>query len=241
MKKPLTMLLVAFVWGCQDQAGLTSSSPASPGGTDAQAVVVTGALSNHIVARNDFYRAVQGEALIVSPPGVLRNDMVPAGVVVSPEFVVATLPPTSFDNTGNGGFILDLSDNPALSGPLSFDYFFRTAAGTSNIATVTVQVAPSGRPPIARNDSYRVVQGGTLIVSPPGVLRNDMVPAGVVASVEFVVATLPPTSFTNTGTGGFILDLSDTPALSGPLSFDYLFHTPAGDSNIGTVTVQVTH
>ena len=68
-----------------------------------------------------------------------------------------------------------------------------------------------------------------------------MVPGGVVASHEFVVATLPPTSFTNTGTGGFILDLSDTPALSGPLSFDYLFHTPAGDSNIGTVTVQVTH
>ena len=67
-----------------------------------------------------------------------------------------------------------------------------------------------------------------------------MVPAGVVASVEFVVATLPPAGFTNTGgNGGFILDLSVAPALSGPLSFDYLFHTPVDDSNIATVTVQV--
>ena len=66
-----------------------------------------------------------------------------------------------------------------------------------------------------------------------------MVPAGVAASVEFVVATLPPAGFTNTGNGGFILDLSVAPALSGPLSFDYLFHTPEGDSNIATITVQV--
>ena len=143
------LVSLVYLLGCQNQAGPTSSTPASVGGRDAQAVVVPGGLSNQIVARNDFYRAAPGEALTVSAPGVLRNDMVPAGLVASVEFVVATLPPVGFTNTGgNGGFILDLSVNPALSGPLSFDYFFHTSAGNSNTATVTVQVAPPpGRRP----------------------------------------------------------------------------------------------
>jgi len=145
MKRALIMLLVVFVCGCQNQVGPTSPSTStrptplvSPRGAGVAAGV------SGLAARNDVFRARQGETLTVSPPGVLRNDTWPmGGVVPSVDFVISTLPPIhSFTNTNDGGFIFDLSVTPDLSGALSFDYLLHTATADSNVATVTLQIAP---------------------------------------------------------------------------------------------------
>jgi hypothetical protein len=138
MKRALVIPLVIFiVCGCQNPFG-----PSAP--TTAVATTGTGvnASITGVVARNDVFRAKQGQLLTVAAPGVLRNDSAPKGVTPSVDFVVSTLPPPfAFTNTNDGGFILDLSFTPDLSGAVSFDYLLHTATNDSNIATVTLQIA----------------------------------------------------------------------------------------------------
>jgi hypothetical protein len=93
---------------------------------------------------------------------------------------------------------------------------------------------PCAAAPVAVNDEYTTAQGNTLTVAAPGVLANDTVSAG--ASVEFV--TVPAGGLTNTGDGGFTF--TPDPSFTGVELFQYVIHSPAGDSNVATVQVTVS-
>ncbi len=91
-------------------------------------------------ARDDFFSARRGELLQVPAPGVLANDSVPAGVIVDAEFV--DFPNTiSLTNTKGGGFTVDLSKTPQLTGQLRMGYLvFVGPQRSSARATVTITI-----------------------------------------------------------------------------------------------------
>lgn len=94
-------------------------------------------------------------------------------------------------------------------------------------------------PVIAIDDQYQMTQGGVLTVPAPGLMANDTYPPG--ATIEFL-PPFPPGGLTNVSpyNGGFILDMSWNPSFTGPLPLQYIIHSTSGDSNVASVTVQVT-
>jgi hypothetical protein len=170
-----------------------------------------------------------------------------------------TLPVNSVRISPGTGFILQTPTTPFNIAPNASNTFSvkfaPTAVGVFQ-SSVTIAsndpvsprkaVAVSGTGvavvplPTAVNDGYAVSQGGVLTVNPPGLLSNDIIPAGVTPSVEFL-PPFPPAGLTNTsGNGGFVLDLRPNPTFVGTLTLLYVIHTVNGDSNTATVTVQVT-
>ena len=105
--------------------------------------------------------------------------------------------------------------------------------------TITFTTASPVLPPTAVDDGYAVNQGAVLTVNAPGVLANDTIPIGVTPSVEFLPPFPTGAGLTNSGSGGFILDMRPSPTFVGTLTLHYVIHTVNGDSNTATVTVTV--
>ena len=94
------------------------------------------------IANSDAYSMSQGGTLTVPAPGVLANDTIPHGFQ-SVEFL-PPFPTGDLTNLGGGGFKLDLISNPTFTGTLTLRYVIHTSSGDSNVATVTINVAPAG-------------------------------------------------------------------------------------------------
>src|SRR5262249_13127838 len=86
---------------------------------------------------------------------------------------------------------------------------------------------------------YAVLQGNILTVNAPGILSNDTIPPSSNPVVEFLSPS-PSPGLTNTGAGGFILDLRSNPTFTGTMTLQYVIHSLFGDSNVATVSIQVT-
>lgn len=109
---------------------------------------------------------------------------------------------------------------------------------TSAVAQAVVVVTPVAvLPPVAVGDGPFVIsQGASFALQPPGVLVNDTYPAG--ATVEFL-EPLPQAVLAANPDGSFTLDLSSIPTFSGVVALNYVIHSVNGDSNIGTVRINV--
>ncbi|MCG8017125.1 MAG: Ig-like domain-containing protein [Candidatus Thiodiazotropha sp. 'RUGA'] len=132
----------------------------------------------------------------------------------SVSYAVAGIYATTFTATDNGG-----------------------ASCTPATVQVTVNTVGGNNPPIAADDSYSTAQDTVLNLVAPGVLSNDSDPDGD-----------PITAILNTNAGnGLVLLNADgsftyTPntGFTGVDSFTYLANDGAADSNLATVTVDVT-
>jgi hypothetical protein len=78
---------------------------------------------------------------------------------------------------------------PDYSGSDSFTFRASDGQATSNVATVTVAVAPQNDPPQAAGESYSVAAGSVLNVSAPGVLGNDTDVDSVALQAQLVAGT----------------------------------------------------
>lgn len=101
----------------------------------------------------------------------------------------------------------------------------------------TVTVANVNDAPVAQNDAYNMIQGGTLVVAAPGVLGNDSDPdpGNTLTAVSF--STPSNGTLTSPGsTGGF----SFTAATTGVKTFTYRAQDNNGaTSNTATVSISV--
>jgi FtsP/CotA-like multicopper oxidase with cupredoxin domain len=103
----------------------------------------------------------------------------------------------------------------------------------------SITVADANDPPVAQNNAYNMIQGGTLNVAAPGVLANDSDPdAGdILTAVNFSAATNG--TLAGNANGGFVYTPAGT--FTGTASFTYQAQDSSGaGSNIATVSVAVS-
>jgi large repetitive protein len=100
------------------------------------------------------------------------------------------------------------------------------------------QLPDCNDPPVANNDTYTVLEGGTLNVPAPGVLANDADPEGQPITAILVSGPSHATSFALNADGSFtyVHDGSETTLDS----FTYKANDGSLDSNVATVTIHIT-
>jgi len=203
------------------------------------------------VAVDDSFSTPAGTKLQVAAPGVIANDKKADGS--SLQALVGTKTSHgdlqfnadgSFTYTPASGFTGDdsftyqdfeLLENPTPPSGDPNQYI-------SNFATVTIHVKPTTSAPVANNDYFKVLQGGAIVLDPPGVLANDKGPDG-----HQLAAVLDNTTSNGqlklTAAGGFTY--TPDPTFSGFDKFTYhvidtsSIDSPQPASNIATVTIYV--
>ncbi|MBL8788063.1 MAG: tandem-95 repeat protein, partial [Deltaproteobacteria bacterium] len=146
---------------------------------------------------------------------------------------------TIIDVTQPGDGLVELVDGqvrftPAsgFEGTVEFTYTVTDPSGLSDTAVVRVTVSQL----LAQDDAYRVRQDAVLTVVAPGVLGNDVVPAG--SSLELVSSPLAAQGTLVFGTdGGFVFDPVDT--FVGTASFRYAVVSTDGARAEASVTIEV--
>ena len=202
-------------------------------------ISVSSAANSSPVAVNDPYNATENTALVVNQAqGVLANDTdadqdtLTASLASAPSRGIVTL------NT-NGSFTY--TPNADFTGTDSFTYRASDGQGSSDVATVTLDVVAAGpvnNPPTATGDAYDAYEGMPLSVSAVnGVLGNDAdadqdtLSASLVADASNGTVILNTNgSFTYTPNAGF----------NGSDSFTYRANDGQDNSSPATVTLDVT-
>jgi hypothetical protein len=165
--------------------------------------------------------------------GVLSNDTDPDGdpltaaVVSGPSHGSLTL-----NSDGTFRYI------PAASYVGTDGFTYKASDGTldSNVATATISVTATDRPPTAVGDSYSISQGKTLTVAGPGVLGNDGDPDGD-PIVAVWVSGPANGSLTLNADGSFTY--TPSASFSGVDGFSYQDSDGQLTGNVATVTLIV--
>jgi VCBS repeat-containing protein len=204
---------------------------------DSNAATVTisvNAVNDAPLAVDDAFDVNEGDTLTVAAPGVLANDsdvddtLLTTALVAAPAFGTLVL-------NADGSFTY--VPNASFCGMDSYTYSVSDASGSTDTATVTINVACVNQAPVAFDDAYSVDEGSKLNVTAPGVLGNDSDADGDPLTAILVAGPLH---------GALTLDLdgsfSYTPeaGFSGGDSFSYLARdTGNADSNTAAVTITV--
>ncbi|NBC85294.1 MAG: tandem-95 repeat protein [Bacteroidetes bacterium] len=188
------------------------------------------------IAIDDRYTARQGETLTVAAPGLLKNDYDPDGDDMQ---AVSYSQPAEGSASLNTAGEISYTPDEGFTGTDSFTYNIRDAnGGSTSTGTVFIDVKPpSNRPPITVDDAYTVVEGQTLDVSAPGVLKNDDDPDDddVIASGYFS----PSDGSLSLNTAGEFTYTPD-PGFTGTDSFTYRNRDPNSATSTSSARVEVT-
>ncbi|HYC60233.1 MAG TPA: Ig-like domain-containing protein, partial [Thermoanaerobaculia bacterium] len=147
---------------------------ANDGSLDSNVATVTitiAAVNDAPVAVDDAYSTTEGGTLNEPAPGVLGNDTDAENNSLNAVLVSGPANAASFTLNANGSFSYVHDGSETTSD--SFTYMANDGSANSNVATVTITIAPVNDAPAAVNDAYSVDEGDTLTVNAPGVLGND--------------------------------------------------------------------
>ena len=213
---------------------LMAATGAHIGAFQGQATIVNDD-SGAPIAHDDVADTVEDTSIAIN---VIDND-------VDPESALAPASVTVTVNPLHGSTIVDAATGlvtytPAaeFSGTDSFRYILRNALGLiSNLATVSLVIAPVNDAPVVRNDSAATSE---LLPVAINVLANDSDIDGVVVKTTVAITNDPSHGFVevNASTGA----ITYTPAaeFSGVDTFRYTVKDDSGAvSNAATVTVTV--
>jgi len=185
-------------------------------------------------AQNDEFSTPEDTPLNLIAPGVLGNDSDPEDDSLTAELDSTTTNGELFFNA-DGSF--DYTPNADFVGEDSFLYHANDGTADGNTATVTINVISVNDLPQAVNDEYSTEESTQLVVSALGVLDNDADPdnEGLTAVLDSgptngVLVFNADGSFEYTPNADFV----------GEDSFSYHASDVDDDSNIATVTIQVT-
>lgn len=201
----------------------------SDGLDNSTAATITINVKDVPVALPDYYDLPVNGSLTVTAPGVLGNDMGPAG-----ETLVATLVGTApvglvFDEDGSFTYT-----PPAdFEGEVTFSYMACYDSVCSDPVTVTLAVKQI---PVAVADAYQMAMDTTLSEPAPGVLGNDTAGAGATLTAELV---------TDVDFGALTLNLDGsfsyepTSGWTGTATFEYRACDGSVCSDAVSVTIEV--
>ena len=194
------------------------------------------------IAGDDAYQTDQDLTLVVSTiNGVLTNDTDPNG---------DTLTATLVDDATNGSVTLQAdgsfsyTPDAGFSGTDSFTYVASDVAESSEVATVTINVASTSNntAPVANDDVYTVTED-TNFAATLSVRFNDTDADGDTLTTRLVeggmngtVGIDGPVNFEMSGLFTYIPD----PDFNGTDTFTYVVNDGESDSNVATVTINVT-
>ena len=196
------------------------------------ATVTIGVTAAAPIAVNDTYTVAHDRTLTVTHGGVLANDDDPDGHLLTASLVSSPQHGT-LAFTANGTFTY----TPAAGyyGTDSFTYQDTDGTLTSNIATVTINVAETA--PVATDESYATRPGQALAIAAGGGVLNgvtdaegDPLTASLVSGPEHGTLTFNADgSFTYTPASGY----------TGTDSFTYQASDGLLSSNTSTVSIDV--
>ena len=187
----------------------------------------------HPQAVDDTYTVAEDTTLNIAAPGVLSNDTDVDGNSLTVIKVSDPANGTLTLNT-NGSFTYIPAAN--WNGADSFTYVANDGTEDSNIATVSITVAPVNDPPVAADDSYATAEDTPLTIIVPGVLGNDTDADGdPLTAVN--VSDPAHGSLTLNSDGSFTY----IPAANwnGPDSFTYRANDGLANSNTATVSLTI--
>jgi hypothetical protein len=194
------------------------------------------------VAVADTYQATINTPLNVAAPGVLANDTLNGGTIISHTNVShGTL---TFNN--DGSFVY--TPAAGFTGSDQFTYTLNNAGGNA-VGNVNIVVLNG---PAAQPDTYTTIVGTPLTVAAPGVLANDNLGNPTSTLQSFGGGSMGGTVTTNTpgaavalGASGGTLTLNangslsmTAPTTAGTYTFSYRIGNVKGTSD-GLVTIQV--
>lgn len=188
------------------------------------------------IARPDTYSVAEDTNLQISAAnGVLRND---ADIAGDPLTAVLANGPANGTVTLNADGSFNYQPNPNFFGSDQFTY--RASDGTlqSPVTTVTISVTGVADPPSATDDTYLAFENQTFTVGPAeGVLANDNEPDGDIVTA-ILVSNVQQGTLSLNPNGSF----SYTPPqdFNGAVTFTYRANDGTSNSNLATVTIQVT-
>ena len=219
----------SFNYRVKDAAGLASIKSAKVSVTVTPVNDAPTAVADSATIAEDTVRTFSAAQLV-------GNDTDPDGGVLSVHSVSGAV---------NGAVVLNadgtVTFTPAanFSGPASFNYRVKDAAGLASIksAKVSVTVTPVNDAPTAVADSATIAEDTVRTFSAAQLVGNDTDPDGGVLSVHSVSGAVNGAVVLNAdGTVTF------TPAanFSGPASFNYRVKDAAGLASINTANVSLT-
>jgi hypothetical protein len=148
-------------------------------------IIIVTPVNDPPLAVDDAYSTTEDVPIIVNAPGILINDSdsesdALTGIVLNgPEHGDLVFSP-------NGAFTY--TPNPDFHGVDHFTYKVTDGKLESNLATVTLTVAPANDPPLAADDTYTTTEDTPVTVNAPGILINDRDPDGDTLSAILVTS-----------------------------------------------------
>src|SRR3954466_11096363 len=188
-----------------------------------------GAAPGALRALNDSYTFAEDSG--AQTLNVLANDTSAAGGTI------AIVAPARLGTAVVAAGAVTYTANANANGVDSFTYKVTTAAGTSNIATVTLNITPVNDAPLAVNDGPFTVVAG-VATTLPNLLDNDIDPDGRADMVAAVQIVAPASIKVAGGANGLV---TFTAPSAGSYTFTYKVQDSAGaiSANTSTVTVNV--
>ncbi len=184
------------------------------------------------IARNDSASTLFQTALTVSYPGVLANDETGGS---TPLTAILSTKPAHGSLTFNSNGSFTYTPNAGFAGTDTFTYKDTNPVGTSNTATVTLNV--QAVLPKANNDTYAPKYATVFAVSAAkGVLANDYTGDNV-APTAVLVTNVSHGTLTFNSNGSFTY--TPNAGFAGTDTFTYKDTNPVGASNTATVTLKV--
>ena len=152
--------------------------------------------------------------------------------------IVITSGPYNGSVIVNANGTVDYTHNSSETISDSFTYTINDNSGNvSNTGTVAINVNPVNDAPVAVDDSYTTNEDGGGFLPPSGVLINDTDNEG--SSLTAILVTPPANgSFTLNSNGSYWW--WPDPDFNGASTFTYKVNDGSSDSNIATVTLNVT-
>jgi VCBS repeat-containing protein len=192
------------------------------------------AVNDTPVVVNDAYTTNEDTALNRAAPGVLSNDTDADGDNLT---AVKVSDPVHGTLTLNSNGSFTYIPNANYNGIDSFTYRANDGQANSSAATITITITSVNDPPVAVIDAYSTSRDTALNVVAPGVLGNDTDVEGS-ALTATKVSNPSHGSVTLNSNGSFTY--APTSAYTGTDSFTYQANDGQSNSNVATVTINVS-